>query len=67
MNYMSRLKNVSDSEDGKSYRQGYEDGARDAFDHSELDAFYTGVGYGKKLAGDKHIGFKNDVERERFL
>lgn len=63
---MSRLKNVRDSEDGKSYRQGYEDGAKDAFDHAELDAFYAGVGYGKKLAGDKNIGFKNEVERERF-
>ena len=48
------------------YERGYAEGMRAAFDDSELDAYYVGVGYGKKTAGDKHIGFNSSAEREEF-
>ena len=48
------------------YQMGYADGMKAAFEESELDAYYAGVGYGKKAAGDKHIGFNNDEERQQF-
>ena len=46
--------------------KGYRDGMQQAFDESELDAYYVGVGYGKKTSGDKHIGFNSDKERASF-
>lgn len=52
--------------DSPEYMQGYSDGMKQAFEESELDAYYAGVGYGKKNAGDKHIGFNNDEERRQF-
>ena len=52
--------------DSSEYMQGYSDGMKQAFEESELDAYYAGVGYGKKNAGDKHIGFNNDEERRQF-
>ena len=52
--------------DSSDYHKGYSDGMKAAFEESELDAYYTGVGYGKKQAGDKHIGFNNDEERRQF-
>ena len=48
------------------YTKGYADGMKAAFEESELDAYYAGVGYGKKNAKDKHIGFTNDEERRQF-
>lgn len=48
------------------YRKGYLDGMNAAFDNSELDAYYAGVGYAKKAHGDKRIGFNSDKERENF-
>ena len=54
------------SSDSSEYRQGYQDGMNKAFEDSELDAYYAGVGYGKKAAGDKHIGFNNPEERRQF-
>ena len=48
------------------YQQGYIDGLQAAFDESELDAFYTGVGFGKSQNGDKHIGFNSPSERASF-
>ena len=48
------------------YREGYLDGVSDTCDHAELSAYYTGVGYGKKLAGDKNIGFNSRKELEQF-
>lgn len=54
------------SSDSSEYRKGYEDGMNKAFEDSELDAYYAGVGYGKKAAGDKHIGFNNPEERRQF-
>ena len=50
-------------EDTSDYQKGYADGMKAAYDDSELDAYYAGVGYGKKASGDKHIGFNNDEER----
>lgn len=35
------------------YNDGYEDGKADV----DNQAFFMGVGYGKKLHGVKHIGF----------
>lgn len=54
------------SEDDNEYQKGYRDGMQDAFDKSELDAYYAGVGYGKMKAKDKHIGFNSDEERREF-
>lgn len=48
------------------YQKGYRDGMQDAFDKSELDAYYAGVGYGKMKSKDKHIGFNSDEERREF-
>ena len=59
----ARYKLISNDSD---YRKGYIDGMNDAFSESELDAYYTGVGYGKKMSGDKHIGFNNAEERRQF-
>lgn len=52
--------------DSTDYHKGYADGMKAAFEESELDAYYAGVGYGKKSAGDKHIGFSSDEERRQF-
>ena len=52
--------------DSSDYYMGYSDGMKAAFEESELDAYYAGVGYGKKAAKDKHIGFNNDEERQQF-
>ncbi len=48
------------------YQKGYLAGLQAAFDESELDAYYTGVGAGKVMNGDKHIGFNSDSERSHF-
>lgn len=52
--------------DNPDYSKGYRDGLKAAFEESELDAYYAGVGYGKKAAGVKHIGFSSPEEREQF-
>ena len=52
--------------DSSDYHQGYLDGRKSAFEDSELDAYYAGVGYGKKNANTKHMGFTNDEERRQF-
>lgn len=52
--------------DSTDYHKGYADGMKAAFEESELDAYYAGVGYGKKSAGDKHIGFNSAEERYQF-
>ncbi len=62
---MKKTRYVMKSETSE-YHKGYADGIKAAFDESELDAYYTGVGYGKKASGDKHIGFNNDDERRSF-
>ena len=33
--------------DSSDYHKGYSDGMKAAFEESELDAYYAGVGYGK--------------------
>ena len=48
------------------YEKGYSDGMKAAFEDSELDAYYTGVGYGKRQSKDKHIGFNSSEERRQF-
>lgn len=52
--------------DDPGYRKGYSDGMKAAFEESELDAYYAGVGFGKKAAGVKHIGFSSPEERASF-
>lgn len=54
------------AEQDNDYQKGYRDGMQDAFDKSELDAYYAGVGYGKMKSKDKHIGFNSDEERREF-
>ena len=63
---MSRKKNFNRSYHGNDYQKGYLDGMQDAFEKSELDAYYAGVGYGKMQTKDKHIGFNSSEEREQF-
>ena len=63
---MSRKNRHKLRSDTSDYHKGYADGMKAAFEESELDAYYTGVGYGKKQAGDKHIGFNSDLERQQF-
>ena len=63
---MSRKSRHELRSDTSDYHKGYADGMKAAFEESELDAYYTGVGYGKKQAGDKHIGFNNAEERRQF-
>ncbi|MBQ8583285.1 MAG: hypothetical protein IJ488_01570 [Clostridia bacterium] len=63
---MSRKARHEMQSDSSDYRKGYSDGMKAAFEESELDAYYAGVGYGKKASGDKHIGFNNDEERQQF-
>ena len=63
---MSRKVRYELQSDSSDYHKGYADGMKAAFEESELDAYYAGVGYGKKAAGDKHIGFNNDEERQQF-
>lgn len=53
-------------DDSRDYNKGFADGMKASFEESELDAYYTGVGYGKKSAGDKHLGFNSDDERLQF-
>ena len=48
------------------YNKGYQDGMQAAFEGSSLDAYYAGVGYGKKVAKDRNVGFNSDEEREQF-
>ena len=56
----------SENDNELNYQKGYRDGMQDAFDKSELDAYYAGVGYGKMKAKDKHIGFNSEEERREF-
>ena len=64
---MQRNKNrFNRSDRDNDYQKGYRDGMQDAFDKSELDAYYARVGYGKMKAKDKHIGFNSDEERREF-
>lgn len=50
----------------EDYKRGYADGLKGAFDELELDAFYAGVGYGKKANGIKNIGFSSPEEKASF-
>ena len=52
--------------DTHEYHRGYLDGRRSAYDDAELDAYYAGVGYGKKNVKTKHMGFTSDEERRQF-
>ena len=52
--------------ESEDYNTGYADGVRAAIEEQELDAYYAGVGFGKKSAGVTHLGFSNEKEREMF-
>ena len=45
------------------YNDGYEDGKADV----DNQAFFMGVGYGKKLHGVKHIGFNTKKHKDSFV
>lgn len=53
-------------DNSSDYQKGYYDGQHDAFAASELDAYYAGVGFGKREHGDMHLGFTNANERRQF-
>ena len=63
---MSRKTISKKTVDDSDYLKGYWDGQQAAFEKSELDAYYAGVGYGKRQSGDKHLGFNNAEERRQF-
>ena len=63
---MADKKRMPMRSDTPEYHQGYLDGRRSAFDDAELDAYYAGVGYGKKNTNTKHMGFTSDEERRQF-
>ena len=63
---MSKNPRMPMRSDSSDYHKGYLDGRKSAFDESELDAYYAGVGYGKKAKGTKHLGFTSDEERRQF-
>ncbi len=48
------------------YRRGYQDGINDSLVDSRALAYYAGVGYGKKEAGEKHLGFQDPEHLESF-
>ena len=48
------------------YERGYNAGLNANIERTDLDAYYTGVGYGKKVAQDKYLGFNSSGEREQF-
>ena len=62
----NRKRRPSAAGDGSEYSKGYMDGLKASFEEAELDAYYAGVGFGKKAAGDEHIGFTSDSERRQF-
>lgn len=63
---MSKKRYQNMRDDGSDYTRGYQDGMNAAFDNSELDAYYAGVGFGKYAAGDKHLGFNSAEEKAEF-
>ena len=48
------------------YQQGYMHGRIDSKEDASLNAYYAGVGYGKREHGDEHLGFVSDKERRQF-
>lgn len=63
---MVRKRRHNASSDSADYMRGYADGMKGAFEESELDAYYAGVGYAKKNKGVKNIGFSSPEERASF-
>lgn len=52
--------------DYRDYQEGHQDGRSDSVREKHEAAYFTGVGYGKKQAGDTHIGFSSAGERASF-
>ena len=48
------------------YKQGYLDGMNDKIIETGAHAYFAGVGYGKKEAGEKHLGFADHEHLESF-
>ncbi|MBQ2877132.1 MAG: hypothetical protein IJE25_08990 [Clostridia bacterium] len=44
----NRKRRPSAAGDGSEYSKGYMDGLKASFEEAELDAYYAGVGFGKK-------------------
>lgn len=63
---MSRRTRYKEFDNSSDYTKGYLAGQKAAFEESELDAYYAGIGYGKKMAKTKHIGFSTPEERRNF-
>ena len=53
-------------ENSNEYKRGYLDGMNDKITESGAHAYYAGVGYGKKEAGEKHLGFADHEHLESF-
>ena len=64
MSRKTRFNNIREND--SEYNKGYLDGMQASFDSSELDAYYAGVGYGKAIAKNKHLGFNSEEERLEF-
>ena len=62
---MPRVKK-SDFMSSDDYERGYYAGLNENIERTNLDAYFAGVGYGKKNSKDKYIGFNNAEEREQF-
>ena len=58
--------NMNYADSAKDYSVGYRDGIEEQRDSKSMAAYYTGVGYGKREAGEKHLGFTSQAERESF-
>ena len=49
-----------------AYAEGYQDGVRASLEDTGIHAYFAGVGYGKKSAADRHIGFESHKHLEEF-
>ena len=63
---MKKTRGQPVEKNGNEYQRGYLEGMKAAFEDTELDAYYAGVGYGKRIAGDKNLGFNSAKECETF-
>ena len=60
------MREKRNSREADIYNEGFRDGIKASLEDSGLHAYYAGVGYGKKAASDKHIGFQNAEHLEEF-
>ena len=65
-NKHNKHKSRNNFSDNDQYLKGYTAGLADASDSILSDAYFAGVGAGKMAAGDTHIGFNSERERELY-